>query len=139
MPGVDIGNVARDTSAATVDGEEIRIEEYAAAYRRMVKQYTSQTKNRIDPETLKAMGLPKQVLDELISAKVLESIAERFGVRVSEDEVRRAIETYPYFQDQGKFIGIDRYKAVLTSSDISIEEFEDSMHRGQLLRKVRAI
>jgi len=139
VPGVDIGNVARDTSAATVDGEEIRIEEYAAAYRRMVKQYTSQTKNRIDPETLKAMGLPKQVLDELISAKVLESIAERFGVRVSEDEVRRAIETYPYFQDQGKFIGIDRYKAVLASSDISIEEFEDSMRRGQLLRKVRAI
>lgn len=139
VPGVNIGNVARDTSAATVDGKDIRIEEYAAAYRRVVKQYNSQTKNRIDPETLKAMGLPKQVLDELISAKVLESIAERFGVRVSEDEVRRAIETYPYFQDQGSFIGIDRYKAVLASSDISIEEFEKSMRQNELLKKVRAI
>jgi len=139
VPGVNIGSVARDTSAATVDGEEIPINEYAAAYRRMEKKYNTQTKNRNDPETLKAMGLPKQVLDELISAKVLESIAERFGVRVSEDEVRRAIETYPYFQDQGKFIGIDRYKAVLTSSDISIEEFENSMRQGPLLKKVRAI
>ncbi len=139
VPGVDIGNVARDTSAATVDGEEIPLDDFAAAYRRMVKQYSSQGKNRVDPETLKAMGLPKQVLDELISQKVLESIAERFGVSVSENEVRRAIETYPYFQDQGKFIGIDRYKSLLTSSDISVEEFEKSMRQGQLVKKVRAI
>jgi peptidyl-prolyl cis-trans isomerase D len=139
VPGVDIGNVARDTSAATVDGEKISIDDFAAAYRRLVKQYSNRGQNRIDPETLKTMGLPKQVLDELVSEKVLQAIADRFGVSVSEDEVRQAIETYSPFQDQGKFIGVEQYKAILNANDISVLEFEKSMHQSQLAKKVRAI
>lgn len=139
VPGVDIGNVARDTSAATVDGQAIPIDDFVTAYRRTVKQYSDNGKNKIEPETLKAMGLPKQVLDELVMAKVLGSIAERFGIKVTENEVRQAIETYPYFQDQGKFIGIERYKAMLSSNDVSVEEFEKSMRQSQLVKKVRAI
>ena len=139
VPGVNIGNVARDTSAATVDGQAISMDDFVTAYRRIVKQYTARANSRIDPETLKAMGLPKQVLDELITEKVLQSIAERFGIAVSENELSRSIETYPSFQDQGRFIGIERYKSLLTSSDIPIEEFERSMRHNELVKKIRAI
>jgi peptidyl-prolyl cis-trans isomerase D len=139
VPGVNVSNVARDTSAATVNGETIAMDDFVAAYRRMVKQYSNRGQNRIDPETLRAMGLPKQVLDELISEKVLQAIADRFGVDVSENEVRRAIETYPYFQNQGRFIGIEQYVALLNSNDIPVEEFEKSMRQNQLVKKVRAI
>jgi peptidyl-prolyl cis-trans isomerase D len=139
VPGVNIGSVARDTSAATVDGQVIPMNDFAAAYRRMVKQYSNRAKDRIDPETLKAMGLPKQVLDEMISEKVLQSIADGFGVTATENEVRRGIETFPYFQDQGKFIGIERYKALLAANDLSVDEFEKNMRSSQIANKVRAI
>lgn len=139
VPGVNIGNVTTDTSAATVDGQSIPINEFVSTYRRMVKQYSDRGKNRIDPETLKAMGLPKQVLDELVTERVLQSVASRFGIEVTEDEIRRAIESYSYFQDQGKFIGVERYKALLSANDISVEEFERSMRHSQLVKKLRAI
>ncbi|MBN1570446.1 MAG: peptidylprolyl isomerase [Acidobacteria bacterium] len=139
VPGVNIGNVATDTSAASVDGQTISINEFASTYRRVVKQYSNRGKNRIDPETLKNMGLPRQVLDELITEKVIQTAAKRFGITVTENEVRRAIETYPYFQDQGKFIGVERYKELLATNDIPVEEFERDMRHSQLLKKLRAI
>ena len=139
VPGINIGNVTTDTSAATVDGQAIPMNDFFSAYRRVVKQYSNRGKNKVDAETLKAMGVPKQVLDELITERVLQTVAKRFGIDVTENEVRRAIETYPYFQDQGKFIGIERYKALLATNDLSVEEFEKNMRQSQLARKLRAI
>jgi peptidyl-prolyl cis-trans isomerase D len=139
VPGINIGNVTTDTSAATVDGQTIPMNDFVSAYRRVVKQYSNRGKNKVDAETLKAMGVPKQVLDELVTERVLQTVAKRFGIDVTENEVRRAIETYPSFQDQGKFIGIERYKALLAANDLSVEEFEKSMRQSQIARKLRAI
>jgi peptidyl-prolyl cis-trans isomerase D len=102
VPGINIGNVTTDSSAATVDGQAIPMNDFYSTYRRVVKQYSDRGKNKVDPETLKAMGVPKQVLDELITERVLQTAATRFGIDVTENEVRRAIETYPSFQDQGR-------------------------------------
>ena len=139
VPGVNIGNVTTDNSAATVDGQAIPIREFALAYNRTVKRYSDGGKNKMDAETLKAMGVPRQVLDEMINSRVLEMTAKRLGVDVSGSEVRRAIETYPYFQDQGKFIGVERYKDVLASNDLSVEDFERDFRQSLVINKLRAI
>jgi peptidyl-prolyl cis-trans isomerase D len=139
VPGINMGNVTTDTSAATVDGNAIPMNDFFDAYRRVVRQYSNNGKNRIDPQTLKSMGLPKQVLDQLITEKVLQVIASRFGIDVTTSEVRQAIETYPPFQNQGKFFGIENYKALLAANDLSIEEFEESIRQTELTRKVREI
>ena len=67
VPGINIESVATDTSAATVDGQSIPIADFALAYHRTVKRYSDGGKNKTDPETLKAMGVPRQVLDEMIT------------------------------------------------------------------------
>jgi peptidyl-prolyl cis-trans isomerase D len=139
VPGMNMGTVATDTSAATVDGKAISMQAFAEAYRRVVKNYSNGGKNRTDPEMLKAMGLPKQVLDGLVTEKVVEVIANRFGVEVTPEEIRHAVETHPYLQDQGKFIGLERYKAVLASNNISISDFEEDIRNAQMVKKVRAI
>jgi peptidyl-prolyl cis-trans isomerase D len=139
VPGINMGDVTSDSSAASVDGQAIPLKDFAAAYHRMVKRYSDGGKNRTDPETMKAMGVPQQVLEDLITAKVVQITAKRFGVEVTPDETRRAIETHPYFQDQGKFIGIERYKSLLMSNDISIEEFEQDVYNTQLVNKLRSI
>jgi peptidyl-prolyl cis-trans isomerase D len=139
VPGVNMGNVATDSSAASVDGKTIPMKDFLDAYRRLVKRYSDGGKNKTDPETLKALGVPKRVLDELISEKVLEVVASRFGIEVTPAEIRQAIETSSYLQDQGKFIGIERYKALLAANDLSVEEFEEEMRTAQLRKKVRAI
>jgi peptidyl-prolyl cis-trans isomerase D len=139
VPGMNMGTVATDTSAAVVDGNAISLRSFAEAYRRVVNNYSNQGRNRTDPEMLKAMGLPKQVLDSLITEKVVDVIAQRLGVEVTPDEVREAVETLPNLQDQGKFIGLERYKAILASNNISISDFEEDVRNAQMGRKVREI
>ncbi len=139
VPGVDIGNVTTDTSAATVDGQAIPIREFAVAYNRAIKRYSDGGKNKTDPETMKAMGVPRQILDEMISSRILESTARRLGLKVTPNEVRRGIETYPYFQDQGKFIGVDRYKDFLATNDLSVEDFERDFRQSLLINKLHSV
>lgn len=139
VPGINMENVTTDNSAATVDGQSIPITDLALAYHRTVKRYSDGGKNKTDPETLKAMGIPRQVLDEMITSKVLEVAAKQLGIDVTPNEVSRAIEAYPYFQDQGKFIGIDRYKDLLVANDLSVEDFERDLRQSQLISKLRAV
>ena len=139
VPGVNVGGVSTDTSAATVDGLEIPIQSFVNAYRKTVENYSSGGKNKTDPETLKALGLARQVLDSMVTQKVVEVIAERMGIDVTPNEVRRAVETYPYLQDNGKFIGIERYKSLLTANNLTVTEFEENIRYTQLVKKVREI
>jgi peptidyl-prolyl cis-trans isomerase D len=139
VPGVDVGSVATDTSAATVDGQVIPMKDFIAEYRRVVQRYINGGKNNIDPETLKAMGVPRQVLDDLITTRVIQVIAERLGVEVTPEEVRQAVETNPNLQYQGKFIGIERYKALLAANNYTVTDFENDIYRVQLTKKLSEI
>jgi peptidyl-prolyl cis-trans isomerase D len=126
-----------DTSAASVDGETIPMQEFAESYRRVVSNYTKNQK--VDPETLRTMGLPKQVLDGIITEKVMEVTAKRFGLEVTPEEVRQAIQAYPYFQDQGKFIGLEGYKSVLNANGVTVTEFERGIRNSEMSKKLRQI
>jgi peptidyl-prolyl cis-trans isomerase D len=139
VPGVNVGSVATDTSAATVDGQVIPIGDFVNAYRRTVERYSDGGKNKTDPETLKALGVSKQVLDDLINAKMIQILAKRFGIEVTPDEVRRAVETHPYLQEKGQFIGIERYKALLAANNYAVTDFEDDLQKSQLAKKLREI
>jgi peptidyl-prolyl cis-trans isomerase D len=139
VPGVNVGGVATDTSAATVDGEPISMKEFANTYRKTVENYSRQGQNKTDPETLKALGVTRQVLDSMVTRKVVEIIAKRMGVEVRPDEIRQAVESYPYFQDQGRFIGIARYKALLAANNISVTDFENDIRYTQTAKKLREI
>ncbi len=139
VPGVGVENVATDANAATVDGQPIPMQEFVTEYRRIVERYSNGGKNPTDPETLKALGISRQVLDDLIAAKVVQVIAKRIGIEVTPEEVRKAVETHPYLQDQGKFIGIERYKALLAANNYTVTDFEDDIQRSQLVKKLREI
>jgi peptidyl-prolyl cis-trans isomerase D len=139
VPGVNMGTVATDTSAASVDGQTIPMQEFAEAYRRVAEKYSNGGKNRIDSETLRAIGVPKQVLDSMITRKVIEIAAKRLGLDVTTDEIREGIETLPALQDQGKFIGLERYREVLAANNISISDFEQDIRYAQLSKKLQRI
>jgi peptidyl-prolyl cis-trans isomerase D len=139
VPGVDMGNVATDSSAAVVDGESISIRDFVTSYRRIVDRYTDGGRNNIDPETLKAMGVPNQVLNSLIAQKVVQIVAERFGVEVSPEELRKAVESQPSFQNEGKFIGVELYKALLAANNYSVVDFERDLYLTELTRKLHRI
>ncbi len=138
VPGANMGTRS-ETSAATVDGDPISINEYAKTYRRFVENFSAGGRNKTDAETLKALGVSKQALDALINVRVTAYAAKRLGLDVSPEEVRHAVESNPNLQDNGAFIGVDRYKALLAANNISVTEFEEGMRSMLLTNKVRNI
>ncbi len=139
VPGQNVGMGGFDTSAASVDGNAITMKEYYDAYRRLVDNYSAGGKNKTDLETLKSLGLGRQALDALINMRVVEYAAKSLGLDVAPDEIRQAVETHPSFQDKGVFIGVERYKQLLASNNISVTEFESGMRQMLLSKKVRNV
>lgn len=140
VPGVNMGTVVTDTTAASVDGLDIGMQEYSNTYRRALDNYSNGGRNQLSPELLKSLGVPRQVLDSMIMQKVVEVAARRLGLEVTPEEVRQAVETHPNLQDQnGRFIGVARYKQLLAANRISIADFEKEVRYAQLATKLRHI
>jgi peptidyl-prolyl cis-trans isomerase D len=138
VPGANIATRV-DSSAATVDGEPISIDEYAKTYRRFVENFSAGGRNKTDQETLKALGVSRQALDALINTRVVAYAAKRLGLDVAPDEVYRAVATNPNLQDKGVFIGPERYKALLAANNISVTEFEEGIRNMLLASKIRNV
>jgi peptidyl-prolyl cis-trans isomerase D len=139
VPGMNDSSGRRDTYAAIVDGRSIPMSDFIEKYSQMVKYYSRSSGRNLDAETLKALGLSRNVLDQLINGKVEEIMADRLGIDVTDAEVQNAIETNPGLQEQGRFIGIEQYKARLASNDLSIAEFEKNVRLQILDRKLHNV
>ncbi len=139
VPGQNVGVSSIDASAASVDGNSISMKDFYDTYRRMIESYTSQGRNRLDPETLKALGVSRQALDALITVRVIDYAGRRLGVEVTPQEIRDAVESNPNMQDRGEFIGVERYKALLAANNISVSQFEDGVRQMLLNNKIRDI
>lgn len=120
------GSITSDV--ASVGGESVTAKEFQVAYRNNMRRMGSQ----ISPEMLKAFGFDKQVLDYLISQKVVSTEAHRLGLQVSDAEVQEKVLSNAAFVDGGKFIGHARYQALLEQNSMTIAEFESAI-RSQLL------
>jgi peptidyl-prolyl cis-trans isomerase D len=140
VPGGNMGEGSSDSYAATVDKKPITLQEFRNVYNRTLDSYTNGQRSKIPAETLKALGFSEQILNSLISRKVVEVIGNRLGVAVTDKEVQRAIETIPGLQDQnGKFVGIAEYKNRLANNNLSVEQFEESVRSDLFTDKVRGI
>ncbi len=139
VPGANVGNVGFDSSAASVDGQSISMKELIDAYSRAVRNYSAQGRNKTDPQTLKALGFGRQILDSLINERIVTDTAHTLGLDVTPDEIRQAVESNPNLQDSAGFIGVERYKALLAANNIGVNEFEDDIKYMLLARKVRNV
>jgi len=136
VPGQNIEVAGFDSSVATVAGEPITIKQYYDTYRRFVENYSAGGRNKTDPQTLKQLGVDRQALQALIEVRVVSYAAERLGLKVTPEEVRRAIERNPNLRNEAGFVGVDAYKALLAANNIDVGEFEDGIRFTLLSKKL---
>jgi peptidyl-prolyl cis-trans isomerase D len=110
---------------------------FAREYNTLVKQYQERSGGELTPEMIKAMHLKAMALGKLVDRALILQAAPRLGVEVSNSELRRHIESYPAFQNNGRFDG-KRYFWILSRSHISPQDFEASERRQLLISKVVA-
>jgi len=117
-----------------VGGLPVSVGEFQRTYYRQRQIYDRLYQGRLDENMLRQLGLEEQVLEGLVTDRLVELEAKRLGVAVSDEAVARAIATSPEFQDDGRFIGTDEIRRRLDLQGLTEEDFEHSLRR-QLLRE----
>ncbi len=125
--------------AARVNGETIPFREFDRALYYTQKNYEQMYRQPLSAEMIKAMGLPKQVLDSLVDQRLLLQQADRLHLVATPEEVRRRILEIPTLNPEGKFVGPELYNRFVTGSGFqSTAEFEDELAKEITLRKIES-
>jgi peptidyl-prolyl cis-trans isomerase D len=127
-------------AAATVGDREVSYVEYQRQYRTLEDRYRQTLGERFTPEMARQMRLPAQALEQVVAEKILLREAERAGLTVSDEEVRKAILEVPAFGDErGNFVGQEYYQQILQAEGYTTASFERSVREQILVNKLSAI
>lgn len=124
------------TEVITVNGKAITAPELYRQFEMTMQSIRAQNPE-ISQEDLKAMGFKRQVAQQLIVQTLLTQEAERMGLAITPVELRKHIESFPFFHnDQGKFDAA-RYKEVLQMQSETPGSFETAISKEMLMQKLQ--
>jgi len=139
---VDFGSGIRNRDAAggrnmaaKVGSHTVTMVDYQRQYQQMEQMYGQlYGGGQLTPEMAKQLQLPLQALNRAVNEQVLLAEAERLGLHVSDEELRDTILQQPGLVDeQGRFIGEDKYAQRLAAAQYTVASFENEV-RNELLR-----
>lgn len=126
------------TAAVTVGSEQITARELASTWTRQLRQIQQQSPG-FTAEQAEELGLPDQVLNQLIAEAAVDAKANELGLAVPSDEVREAISAIEAFNNPftGRF---DRqaYAQALSNAGFTEAEFETSVREDLVRRQLVA-
>jgi peptidyl-prolyl cis-trans isomerase D len=140
LRGNAAGAALGDT-VATVQGREIKAGEFRRAYEAQLQAYRNAYGGNVSEQLLKQLGIDQQILQQLVDQQAALVEADRLGIKASDEEVRQRIFSAPAFQENGAFIGEQRYQQLLRSQrpPLTPADFERSVREELVLDKLRAV
>jgi len=124
--GLDGGG--RPGAVAVVDGEPIPVERYQRRYQEYLNLYAQAMRERFSPELAERLGLPQQVVDDLVTEAVVVHRARAEGLLATDEELNAQIHAVAAFQEGGRFT-LRRYEEVVRRLGYTKAAFEDEMRR----------
>ena len=124
------------TVAAQGEGYKITYGEYERAYNNLEARYRDLLQDNFSPEMAEQLRI--QALNQLIERKLILQEAERMDLRVTDEEIRRQILSYPVFTDEnGRFVGREQYRVTLQRSGFATPaDFEAQLREDLLVDKL---
>ena len=124
---------------ATVEGQDITVARFRRVYQQQMQAYRNAYGGSMDERLLKQLGVDQRIVQQLIEEEAALAEARRQGISASDAEVRARILALPAFQENGHFIGNDRYRQLLQMQNPPINpgEFEEEVRRSVLLEKLQ--
>jgi len=135
--GVQSYVTAFDSSrvVAEVDGVEIGQQEFARAVAQQRERLAAALGRGVDPASLDTPAMRRELLDGMISQRVLALYAARQNLRVSDEQLRDAISGIPAFHEGGKF-SMAQYRALLQAQNLTEAQFEQDMRSDLVLQQI---
>jgi len=81
----------------------------------------------------------QQAIDALVEQELVYQEARRRGLAVTPREIAEAITRDPSLQEDGRFIGRERYRGLFRGAGMSMEQYESQVGRRLLLEKFRSL
>ena len=122
------------STLATVGSTEISIEQFRQIYNDRLQQVSRQFGRSLTPDQVRAFGLDRQVLQQVVAEAALDEDAKRKGLNESDDEVKRQIMSDPNFKgtngqfDPARFAGLIR-QAGFTEQRYVAEQRQQALRR----------
>ncbi len=123
---------------ARIGGQPISSAEFDRQYRSEVDRYRQMYQQGLSPEMLRALNMPRRVLDNMIDQRLLLEAAQKMRLSVSDEELFRAIAALPYFQENGQFIGNEKFEQILRRAGLTADRFERDVRESLLREKYQA-
>ncbi len=124
---------------ADVDGEPITVGQFTRRYNAQVAAYRNAYGGQMNDALLKQLGIDRQILQQLVDEEAMVAESRKQGITVSDIEIRERILALPGFQENGRFIGEQRYRSLLQMQNppMTTAEFERSLRRALQIEKLR--
>jgi peptidyl-prolyl cis-trans isomerase D len=133
-------DAASGETIAKVAGQDITANEFRRTYQAQIQAYRSAYGGQMNEQLLKQLGVEQQILQQMVDERASLAEARRVGISVSDAEVRQRILSIPAFQENGAFIGEQRYQQLLRMQrpPMTAAEFEDNVRRQLTIQKLRS-
>ena len=133
-PGAGSGDVV-----ATVEGRDVTVARFRRAYNQQMQAYRQMYGGQFDERMLRQFGIEQRIVQQMVEEEAGLAEARRLGITASDEEVRARIQALPAFQENGQFIGEQRYRQLLQMQNPPMrpDEFEDQVRRGVTLEKLQ--
>ena len=131
---------ANNAVVAEVEGREITTAQFRRVYQQQMQAYRASYGANVDERLLKQLGIDQRIVEQMIEEEASIAEAKRLGITGSDAEVRARILALPAFQENGQFIGDQRYQQLLRMQNPPMrpEDFEDQVRRGIVTEKLQA-
>jgi peptidyl-prolyl cis-trans isomerase D len=133
-----MSGAAPSDAVATVAGRKITAMEFQRAYAGQLEQIRANAGGNVSEDMIRQLQIGPRVLQQMVTREAILAEGERLGLTVSDGELRERLMRFPAFQENGQFIGTERYRQLLDSGRPPVRpaEFEASLRKQILAQKL---
>jgi peptidyl-prolyl cis-trans isomerase D len=114
---------------ATIYGNKITVQDL----QRAIESQLSNTGN--DSQAIS--HLADSALNQMVLHEAFVTQAQKMGLEVSNPELVAALHGIPYLYQNGQFVGMQAYEAMLAEQGLTVPQFEAELRESVLIQKLR--
>ena len=134
-----IGDIFRgfgQSTLAKVGGTEIRVETFRQLYQERLQQLGRQLGRPILPDQARALGLDRQMLNQVIAETVIDNRVKSLRLGMSDAEMARRITENPQFKGLNGQFDRARFEAIIRSMGFTEARFLAEQRRDALRQQL---
>ncbi len=123
--------------ALKINGEPITSSQVRDEMARMTEEARAQMGEQFD-KLAPLLNIRQRAMDRLVDRALLFQAAQRMGIVVTEEEIRRRISSMQVFQRNGQF-DLTTYQRILSRNRLALEDFEASQRDSFIMEKLSVL